>query len=531
MKARLVQGEFRLELTHQKYDKTNLAYLESAPIGVVVVEENGEIERINARAEEIFGYSRQELVGQPMEVLLPRRFRHIHHMHRGDYFDTPRSRPMGLGLELSGVRKDGTEFPLEVGLSHVEIGGRHLALAFITDITVRVQAAEALRRHASELEQRVAERTREIERRRQVAEGLHDILTILNTARPLEEILDYIVEQAHRLLVTDAVAIYRQNEKGGPPQVVAARQLDDVPAGRENSPMGVPTSGKPLRESITMPLVEAIEDESGGMTRSGRYRSVLAVPLNVKGEVYGSICLYYRSPRSFSLEERELAVAFADQAALAIENARLREQVERSAVAAERNRLARDLHDAVTQTLFSTSLIAEVLPRIWHRNQDEGERRLSELRELTRGALAEMRALLLELRPSALLDSNLADLLQQLSEAVTGRARLPVSVSVSGDGTIPAETKVAFYRIAQEALNNVAKHSQATRSNVALIYREHEVALVVEDNGRGFDVQKAPTSHLGLGIMKERAEAMGGKLSIESQVGEGTRVEVVWAIH
>ncbi|MCB0189725.1 MAG: PAS domain S-box protein [Caldilineaceae bacterium] len=520
-----------MDLTHQKYDETHLAYLESAPIGVVVVEENGQIERINARAEEIFGYSRQEIIGRPVETLLPRRFRHIHHMHRGDYFETPRSRPMGLGLELSGVRKDGTEFPLEVGLSHAEVGGRRLALAFVTDITVRVQAAEALRRHAGELEQRVAERTREIERRRQVAEGLHDILTILNTARPLEEILDYIVEQAHRLLVTDAVAIYRQNEKGGAPQVVAARQLDEVPPGRDLSPMLPTTGGRSSREDRVMPLAEAIEDESGGMTRSGRYRSVLAVPLNVKGEVYGSICLYYRSPRSFSLEERELAVAFADQAALAIENARLREQVERSAVAAERNRLARDLHDAVTQTLFSTSLIAEVLPRIWHRNQDEGERRLSELRELTRGALAEMRALLLELRPSALVDSNLTDLLQQLAEAVTGRARLPVSVSVEGEGSLPAETKVAFYRIAQEALNNVAKHSHAAQSKVALIYRDHEVRLIVQDDGRGFDVQKAPTSHLGLGIMRERAEAVGSKLTIISKAGEGTRVEVVWALH
>jgi signal transduction histidine kinase len=286
--------------------------------------------------------------------------------------------------------------------------------------------------------------------------------------------------------------------------------------------------GRVVREGQPVSTVDLAEEESGGMTRSGRYRSVLAVPLNVKGEVYGSICLYYRSPRSFSLEERELAVAFADQAALAIENARLREQVERSAVAAERNRLARDLHDAVTQTLFSTSLIAEVLPRLWSRNREEGERRLNELRELTRGALAEMRALLLELRPSALHDSNLADLLQQLAEAVTGRARLPVTVTTQGEGTLPSDVKVALYRIAQEALNNVAKHSHAGRSQVKLIYADKRVTLQIEDNGRGFEVDKAPTSHLGLGIMRERAEAVGAQLSIESEPGTGTRIQVVW---
>src|SRR4029079_12768400 len=131
-----------------------------------------------------------------------------------------------------------------------------------------------------------------------------------------------------------------------------------------------------------------------------RYGALLVVPLLVKDEIYGAIALYYQKPHEFTREETELAVAFGDQAALAIENARLRTQAERMAAAAERNRLARDLHDAVTQTLFSTSLIADVLPRLWERDQNTARRRLEELRLLTRGALAEMRALLLELRPA-----------------------------------------------------------------------------------------------------------------------------------
>ena len=121
-------------------------------------------------------------------------------------------------------------------------------------------------------------------------------------------------------------------------------------------------------------------------------------------------------------------------------------------MAAERTRLARELHDAVTQTLFSTSLIAEVLPKIWQRDPKEGMNRAGELRELTRGALAEMRTLLLELRPTALLEAKLGDLLHQLADAVTGRARIPVSVSVDGEGTLPADAQIALYRFAQEAL-------------------------------------------------------------------------------
>ena len=114
----------------------------------------------------------------------------------------------------------------------------------------------------------------------------------------------------------------------------------------------------------------------------------------------------------------------------------------------ERIRLARDLHDAVSQTLFSTSLIAEVLPRLWERNKEEGLQKLEEVRQLTRGALAEMRTLLFELRPAALADAELSDLLRQLAESVIGRARVPVTLEVEGTCVIPPDVKIAFYRIA-----------------------------------------------------------------------------------
>ena len=131
------------------------------------------------------------------------------------------------------------------------------------------------------------------------------------------------------------------------------------------------------------------------------------------------------------------------------------ERAREMAVLEERNRLARDLHDAVSQTLFSASLIAEVLPRLWERDQDEGRRRLEEVRQLSRSALAEMRTLLFELRPAALAEAELGDLLRQLADTITGRGRLPVTVEISSRTTLPSEVKVAFYRIAQEALNNV----------------------------------------------------------------------------
>lgn len=237
-----------------------------------------------------------------------------------------------------------------------------------------------------------------------------------------------------------------------------------------------------------------------------------------------------REPDS-SPEQLSSLAALGNQIGMAVDNARLYEHAEESAAAAERNRLARDLHDAVSQTLFSVSLIAEVLPRIYARDPVQGAQRLDELRHLSRGALAEMRTLLLELRPAALAEAKLPELLKQLGEAVTGRARIPVEVVTEGSGELPTDVRLAFYRIAQEALNNVAKHSRARKAKVSLaplVGHPDEARLAVEDDGAGFN-PAAGGAQLGLGIMKERAESVKAHLLICSAPGEGTKVAVTWS--
>ena len=204
------------------------------------------------------------------------------------------------------------------------------------------------------------------------------------------------------------------------------------------------------------------------------------------------------------------------------------EQLKEKTAEEERIRLARDLHDAVSQPLFSTSLIAEVLPRLWERNKDEGLKKLEEVRQLTRGALAEMRTLLFELRPAALADAELSDLLRQLSESVIGRARVPVTLEVEGSCVIPTDVKIALYRIAQEALNNIAKHSGATRAQITLHCQPRLVSLDIIDNGHGFSVDQEASGSFGLGNMKERANQIGAVLKIESKTGEGTEITVKW---
>jgi signal transduction histidine kinase len=257
-------------------------------------------------------------------------------------------------------------------------------------------------------------------------------------------------------------------------------------------------------------------------------RSELAVPLRTKNQVIG--VLDVQSKRLDAFDENDVVVleSLANQAAMAIDNARLYEQAQQLAALQERERLGRELHDAVTQTLFSASLIAEVLPRLWERDEDEGRRRLAELGQLTRGALAEMRTLLLELRPGALAEGSLADLLRQLAEATTGRVLIPVQLMVEGECSLPPDVQVALYRIAQEALNNVARHSGGSQALLELRCQGERVELIVADRGYGFDVERLSSEGMGLRIMRERAEDIGAAFSIHSQPSKGTQISVVW---
>jgi signal transduction histidine kinase len=252
------------------------------------------------------------------------------------------------------------------------------------------------------------------------------------------------------------------------------------------------------------------------------------VPLVVKGRVIGGVGIAHPERDYFTAHHAGLALTVANQAAIAMANAELYERAQTLAAVHERQRLAQNLHDAVNQSLFSAGLIAEVLPRLWVRDPDEGRRSLEDLRRLTRGALAEMRALLAELRPSILMDTDLGDLLRQLGSAFTGRTNIAVEVTVTGQASLPAEVQVVFYRVCQEGLHNIAKHAEADRVVIHLQCAPGTVELQLCDDGRGFDPARIPPGRSGLSMMRERAEAVGATLSIVSQPGHGTEIRIRW---
>jgi ligand-binding sensor domain-containing protein/signal transduction histidine kinase len=397
----------------------------------------------------------------------------------------------------------------------------------IAGFRLRVRRIEA---RSKKLQNLVEERTREIEQRTHELETLYRADEELYRHLQVDEVLQTMVDIAVEILQADKSSILVWDEAKEKLVVRTARGFSPETLAKMIFAPGegilgiVASTGDPV-------IVEDTHADSrvlARITEPEGIRSLMDFPIKIGGQLYGVFNADYCEPRGFGENEQLLFSALAQRAASAIQNAQLYEAAQELAVVEERSRLARDLHDAVTQTLFSASLIAEVLPKIWDRDPEQGKQRLVELRELTKGALAEMRTLLLELRPTALLEADLGELLRQLAESITGRARVPVQVKVQGECNLPPEVKVALYRISQEALNNLAKHSGARHANVNLFCEPDRIEIQIIDDGQGFNPADIPAKSLGLGIMRERADSIGAKLEIISHIGEGSTMKVIW---
>jgi PAS domain S-box-containing protein len=194
----------------------------------------------------------------------------------------------------------------------------------------------------------------------------------------------------------------------------------------------------------------------------------------------------------------------------------------------ERQRLARDLHDAVSQTLFSASMIAQTLERSWDSDPELVRSNLVELQILTQGALAEMRNLLFELRPAALEHTLMTELLGQLVEGFLGRSRAEIDLSISGENPLPYEVRVTFFRLGQAALSNIIKHARAGHVKVFYDSQADGTRMIIEDDGQGFNPISKSAGHHGLEIMRERASSINAELNIISELGGGTKIEVFW---
>jgi signal transduction histidine kinase len=279
------------------------------------------------------------------------------------------------------------------------------------------------------------------------------------------------------------------------------------------------------------PLARAFQEISGGATRTtfAYIRSWLGVPLLVQNHMIGMLTLDHDQPGHYTPRHADLALTIANQAAIAIENARLFEQAQTLAVMVERQRLARELHDSVSQALYGIALGARTARALLDRDPAAAVEPIEYVAALANAGMAEMRALIFELRPESLQEEGLVVALTKHAESLRARHQIDVQVDLCAEPNLPLVIKEALYRIAQEALHNIVKHARASAVTLRLCaptLQAPVLALDIRDDGVGFDPAGAFPGHLGLRSMRERAARLGGTLTIDSARGHGTHIQV-----
>ncbi len=489
------------------------------PDGLIITERStGLIVKANRAACQMHGYARDELSGMAVFALIDpdsqREFaRHLETL-------TARG---SLRIGSRDLRADGSAFHAEWHVAPLMFEGHNCWIGVIRDLTERINAEHSLLEH-------VAARTREQAALLEMSQTL---------ASTLEFQPGWILEQLHRVVEYNRAGFFSLQ---GTELVISA--MRGTPELEQAAPVFVHSQGsETLAQLFGAHRPVLIPDWHADSLQARYLRSLLQgiadvlledmstwmwVPLAVRKRIIGAIGLGHAVSDHYTASDAALALSVANQAAISMVNAELYRSAQALAVLQERQRLAQNLHDAVNQSLFSAGLIAEVLPRIWDQGEDMTRQSLEELSRLTRGAMAEMRGLLAELRPATLTDAELGELLRLLGNAFAGRSNVPTKVTVTGEGALPADVQVTLYRICQEAITNIGKHADARNVSIRLVHESDGVDLHIVDDGRGFDPDLVESGHYGLGMMRERAQGIGAQLTVTSSPGVGTDVRIRW---
>ncbi|MBI4788819.1 MAG: GAF domain-containing sensor histidine kinase [Chloroflexi bacterium] len=396
------------------------------------------------------------------------------------------------------------------------------------EISARARVEDELRQQRDQFEARVADRTRELS-------ALYAVSAIATRSQNLETLLNESLAQVMTALHCSSGAILLTAEKTSAVEparlqlVAHCNMPPDLALPREM----FPTEGgwfAALREQ-RRPLVisdVAADSRAPAAMRALGSQALLMSPLYPDGQMLGVIGLLRGAEQAFTAEEIALVTTVSDQMAIALHSHRLRQMAQQAALLEERHRLARDLHDSVTQALYGVTLFAQASQSsIRVGNLPLTGQYIGRLNETARQALKEMRLLIFELRPSLLEQVGLAGALRQRMEAVERRAGVAIELKVAELPDLPGELESHLYQIAQEALNNILKHSAATWVALRLTMEARQLHLAIEDNGKGFDPAKVGSAAgIGFASMRERAERIGGRLQIDSKPGVGTRVSL-----
>jgi signal transduction histidine kinase len=384
--------------------------------------------------------------------------------------------------------------------------------------------AAHLQESYAHLEQKVADRTKELA-------ALNVVAAEVSQSLDLVEILNGALDQVLAVMKVERGQAFRLEEETGTLVLMAHRGWSpDLIAYSARLSLDESVVGQAVRRGeIVFAQVDELPDgELKEIAQAEGIWTLIATPLVAKGKTVGALALGRRSLRAVTPEERSLLTAIGHQVGMAVENAHLYEQAQQLAVMKERGRLARDLHDSVTQALYGATLYSEAAARqLSSGDRDLAVAHLREIRSTTEEALREMRLLIFELRPPILSQEGLSSALQARLDAVEGRVGLETRFLGDGVGRLSPQVEEALYRIAQEALNNALKHAQARSITVKLGREGQRVSLEIADDGLGFDPAAVrECGGFGLRGMEERAARLGGTLTVQSRPGAGTTIKV-----
>lgn len=442
--------------------------------------------------------------------------------------------------------KGDERIPLEIWASPIrdDDGNTESAVVAFQDITQRKEAEAELVEYRKQLESLVEQRTKELSAVNEQLKLRLDWLSAVNLVNQVmvrsadyTQIYERIIEIINNLRISRGSFIAELDESGKQMSILAHSCRDDKQPDVTGTVTHLPDfilndakSKQGKLAYISRDQFSSINGPIGRHIQERNFDNLALVPLKLRKQVFGFLGLeLIDDDDEITSDESDLLSIFSTDIAQLIEDSHMIRQTRALIAAEERNNLAREMHDSITQTLFTASVLAEATPRILEKDQELASQNMDKLSLLIRGALAEIRSLVLELRSGDLHNQTLGQLLATLAEAGRVRTRANISVSTSDERAIPDNVTLTFYYIAQEALNNAINHSQPTSINISLVEEADLVQLRVQDDGRGFVPQDIPEGHLGVSIMLERAGKIGADLRVISEPGKGSEVILTWS--